>query len=332
MSTPTPWDSLRDLPAIQWLRERDIDLLICSELRLDGGPLQELLVGRWNGGAARLQGAWISHWDGNDETDIVALFRSGERTLALLIENKIDAEFQPAQPERYRNRAQRWRESSGPGWDVETVLLAPSGYFGHEGSEVFDRQLSYENVIQVLSQSQDQRTVFLANALQKGIESHRRGYLWEVDEVRTEVWRAFWEIATQETPRLRMRRPDEKPGRAGFINFWDADGVSSTETAGGVNIVYKFRNSPREPHCCVDIQFRSMREGALRAGVEGLLEPGMRVVQAGQSASIRVEVPFVDFDRMPGGQEDSIKEGLFAAERLRVFFIEKGLGKLVVPG
>lgn len=157
----------------------------------------------WKGGVARFGEAWVSRSDSRGETDIVVLFASDSGSLVLLIENKIGAEFQPRQPERYRERAERWKESGGAGWDVETVLLAPGAYFGNEGSDIFDRQLSYEAVIEVLSNSSDQRTRFLADMLKYGIESHREGYVPVHDEVTTQVWKAFWETAKDETPRLR---------------------------------------------------------------------------------------------------------------------------------
>ena len=123
---------------------RGIDLLICGELHFDGGPLQKLFAGGCNNGVSQFDGAWISHWDAGDETGIVASFKSDSGSLVLLIEDKIDAEFQPDQPELYRQRAHRWKECGPPGCDVETVMLAPAGYFENEGSEIFDRQVSYE--------------------------------------------------------------------------------------------------------------------------------------------------------------------------------------------
>ena len=93
---------------------------------------------------SQFDGAWVSHWDAGDETGIVASFKSDSGSLVLLIEDKIDAEFQPDQPELYRQRAHRWKECGPPGCDVETALLAPAGYFENEGSEIFDRQGSYE--------------------------------------------------------------------------------------------------------------------------------------------------------------------------------------------
>ena len=326
MPTSTPRDDLRNQPAVRWLRERDIDLLVCSELHLGGGPLQEILVGGLtNNGVARFDGAVVSHWDAGDETDIVASFQSDSGSLVLLIENKVDADFQPDQPQRYRERAQRWRNSSPPTCQVETVLLAPSGYFENEGSEIFDRQVSYEEVIDALAGSTDPRTLFLADALRNGIESHRHGYQPEQDEATTRAWGAFWELANEETPLLRMRKPGSKPSGAGFIEFLDAEGVSSAETKRRAKIIYKRR------HCNVDLQFANMSEAALRSAVEGLLEPDMAVVRAGKSASIRIGVPPVDFTKTPHGQEESIRAGLQAAERLRRWFVEKRLLEVVLP-
>ena len=116
---------------MSWLRERDVDLLLCSELHCAGGPLRNLFVGDWNDGIAEFDGAWVSYVDAEGEADLVAAFKSGAKSLILLIEDKIDAEFQPEQPERYRRRAQRWAAGSALGTKIESVLFAPADYLGN---------------------------------------------------------------------------------------------------------------------------------------------------------------------------------------------------------
>ena len=80
-------------------------------------------------------------------------------------------------------------------------------------------------------------------------KSIQQSIFWEaaiastVDMVVTEVWQALWQGAEEETPRLRMRRPGSMPSGAGFIYFYDADGVSRSETGGKAHIVYKFRGT-----------------------------------------------------------------------------------------
>ena len=318
-------DSLKNRPPMSWLRERDVDLLICSELHFPESPLHKLFRGSWNGGVGHLVGAWVSYQDSDGETDLLAAFTNGARYLVLLIENKIDADFQPAQPERYLARARRWREEMSPDADVETILLAPEEYFENHGSEVFDRLLSYEEVIASLVDSSDARTKYLANTLSDGIESHRLGYKPEHNEATTLVWAAIWELCNSLAPQLRMRRPESKPIGAGFIYFYNAEGVSATETSRRAFVVYK------PVHGNADLQFSNMREDSLREALGSLLDSGMAVAQAGKSASIRIKVPSVDFGRAPGEQEEAIRQGLLASERLRQFFIENRPLELILP-
>ena len=179
-------------------------------------------------------------------------------------------------------------------------------------------------VIEALVDSPDQGSRFLGDTLRNGIEVHRRGYVAVPDEVRTKVWNAFWKGCMEETPLLRMSNPGNKPARAGFIEFRDAEGLATPAIRQRVKIVYKYKGS----HCKVDLQFSEMSEADLGAALRGVLEPDMMVEKAGKSASVRVEVPLVDFDMMPEGQEDSIREGLYVAERLRLFFIDRRLGEL----
>ena len=277
MINSTPLDDLKNRIPMQWLRERDVDLLICSELHSEG-PLRDLFLGGWQGGEAEFYGAWVSYHDVDGESDIVASFKSGAKVFIAFIENKIDAEFQPDQPERYRARAKRWGDSISPAAEVETILLAPVEYFENEGSEVFDRQISYEDVIAAVSGSCDPRTQFLAETLINGIESNKRGYSPQRNEATTRVWSAIWNIANAEAPNLRREKPVSKPAGAGFIHFVSADGVSTAETRQRARIVYK------PSHGNVDLQFSNMIVGRLESEVSGVLVPEMTVARAAKSA------------------------------------------------
>ena len=319
MTIPSPLDNLRNRLPMSWLRERDVDLLLCSELHCDGGPLRALFVGDWNNGIAEFDGAWVSYVDSEGEADLVAAFKSGAKSLVLLIEDKIGAEFQPEQPERYHRRAQRWATDSLPGATVETVLFAPADYLGNDGSELFDRQISYEEVIAALSESFDPRTLFLAQTLKNGIESQRQGYKPLYDDAATQVWNAIWEIANAVTPQLRMRKPPRRTAGSSFIYFTDADGLATAEIRRRVKIVYK----PAQSAGNADLQFSNTPVETLRDAVGGALDADMSVAPAQKSASIRIEIPIVDFGESPEGQGEAIRQGLQAAERLRLFYIEK---------
>lgn len=318
MTNSTPLDDLRNRPPMQWLRERDIDLLICSELH-SPGPLRDLFLGGWNSSVAEFDGAWVSWQDDDGETDIVVSFKTDANELILLIENKIAAQFQPDQPERYRARAQRWQVSLSSQSEVQTVLLAPGEYSENEGSELFDRQINYEDVIAALSGSGDPRTQFIVQTLKNGIEYHERGYTPQHSEATTGVWSAIWDCANSEAPLLRMEKPISKPARSGFIYFRSAVGVSSSETQGRAVIVYK------PVHENADLQFSNTKVATLEDAAAGVLDSDMTIAEAGKSASIRLRIPKVDFDLPPDGQRDAIRQGVTAAERLRRLFIEKRL-------
>lgn len=303
---------------MQWLRERDIDLLVCSELQSDG-PLRELLLGEWNNGIAELDDAWVSVNDYDGETDIVVSFVSGGDYLVLLVEDKIGADFQPGQPERYRKRADRWGASLSPRSAVETVLLAPDEYFENEGCETFDRLLSYQEVIDALSGSSDPRSLFLARALENGIEYHEQGHRAQPSENMTQVWADVWEMANSLVPALHMKKPGGKPSKSSFVYFPDAHGVSKAETLGKATIVYKLR------HGNVDLQFGNTTVETLRNVIGDHLDEDMIFARANKSASVRIRVPSVDAEADSKEQEEALGEGLLAAERLRLFFIGKGL-------
>ena len=318
MTNATPLDDLKNRPPMQWLRERDIDLLICSELH-SPGPLRDLFLGGWNSGLAEFDGAWVSWQDVDGETDIVVSFKAGANALILLIEDKIAAQFQPGQPGRYRARAQRWQASLSSQSEVQTVLLAPGEYSEHEGSDLFDRQINYEDVIAALSGSGDPRTQFLVQTLKNGIESHKRGYTPQPNEATTRVWGAIWDCVNTEAPLLRMEKPISKPARAGFVYFDSAVGVSSTESRRRAVVVYK------PGHENVDLQFSNTQVATLEEAVASILDSDMTIAEAGKSASIRLKVHKVDFGLPPDDQRDAIRQGVTAAERLRRLFIENRL-------
>lgn len=310
-------DGLRERSSVGWLRERDIDLLLCAELHA-ASPLRNTMAAIWKDRRPTFEGAWISHTEFDGESDLVIQFRDDQSDLVLLVENKIAADFQPDQAARYRARAERWREISNA--DVRTVLVCPKDYLSRPSSEHFDACLAYEDIIDGLAQSNDARSRFLAKALADGIEAFRRGYIAVPDERVTSIWAAIWNIARSETPDLNMVRPEEKPGRSTWIYFRDATGFSDADRKRCAIVLKAERGQ-------ADLQFAAMSPGQLETILNGLLEPDMVVVKAAKSASARISVPIVDFGRDAIGQEEAIREGLRQAERLRILYVENQIGQ-----
>ena len=144
------------------------------------------------------------------------------------------------------------------------------------------------------------------------------------------MWNAFSDIAEEETPQLHMKREDSKPAGAGFIEFRGAEGVSRVvDVTHQVAIVYKCTSSS----CHVDIQFGNITRDTLDAEVHDLLGDGYDGLRkAGRSASIRLQAPFVNFDRRPEGQEAAIGEGLDAGGTAPTVFHQERIEGPRLPG
>ena len=310
------FDALKKRPAIGWLRERDIDLLLCLELSVDGS-LRQFLARACDVEVVGFEGAWVSHYDVDGEIDLVVAFGGPNARTILHIENKVAAVFQPEQQERYRMRAKRWHEGD-VNTKVRTVLLAPADYLNRSGSVLFDLRISYEELIDVLGKATDPRSLFLGEVLAQGVESYRQGYTAVPDRAVSDVWATFYKIARDEQPRLNLRMPPLKAKGAGFIRCPDAEGFSSSDRKRAVIILKKRRIG----ECHIDLQFTGVSDVDLTRAVSGLLECDMYVQRTAKSASVRIAVPPVDFGKSPLEQLGNIREWLRHAERLRRFFVD----------
>lgn len=297
-----------------WLRERDIDLLLCAELHARGG-VAALLASAVGAGGARLGGAWVSHAEVDGESDLVVEFLQGDERVVALVENKIAAAFQPGQGARYRARAGRLAAS---GARAVTVLLAPEAYFSRPGSAEFDVHLGYEALALAARQAGDPRSAFFADALEGGVLSYRRGYVAEPDQAVSDTWLACWEVASEVAPDLNFRRPGDKPGRSTWFYFREAGGMPA---GGGAVLVLKAERGQ------ADLQFSGVPAGRLEVAAP-LRDADMQVVPANKSASIRILVPAVDFTTGGVAGREALAEGLRACERLRAYFVEHGSGIL----
>lgn len=315
MTTPPrmPIEALHARAPVSWLRERDIDLLLCAELHAGGG-LKNLLARRVGYPGAKFSGAWVSHAEQDGESDLIAAFDTKDGLVLGLIENKIAAPFQPEQGQRYAERAQRWSASDGIA-RVVTVLIAPDGYMSRSGAEAFEVRILYEELSKALREEIDPRSEFLAKTMEDGVEALRRGYVMTPDVAVSGIWLACWKMSLESAPKLNFSEPSLKPGLSHWFYFRGAEGLSDLDWRRAV-VVYKAERGQ------VDLQFGGTSVTQLSQRSRGILQPSMKLVPAAKSASIRIIVPIVDFSRPPEDQRQEIIEGLAACEVLRSFFVE----------
>lgn len=164
--------------------------------------------------------------------------------MMVLLENKIDANLQPRQPERYRERAIRYVRE-GQCTACVTVLVAPQAYCGEKPQVLgFDHVIPYEDILEWfdraehLGRRRQTKIALLRRALARG----SAGWKLVPDETVTEFWRRYWALARTLAPEPGMPRPEVKPAASNFIYFKPAG------LANGVSLVHKL------PYGNVDIQ------------------------------------------------------------------------------
>lgn len=305
---------LREKQPISWIKERDVDLLICAELHANHA-LHQRFADEVGLTGCTFEGAWVSQMEVQGESDIVLCIRNDDGLHLILVEDKIAAEFQPNQADRYHQRAAHWTLEDGV-TSCSTMLLAPESYLHGATEQNFDATLSFEDIVQELESATDPRSLFTARTLKNGIEAARVGYQMVPDAQVTSIWHRYHALAKQHAPELRMEPPGERPSRSVWAYFRDAAGFEG-QLAGVVDLVHKANCGH------VDLRFGGTSPSELARLCAAFLATEMKVVKAGKSASIRIELPSkVDFEGGLSSQDEAILTGLRVAEQLRQFFVD----------
>jgi hypothetical protein len=306
--------------SISGVSERDIDLLFLEEFQSSPSFLkwfQDLVLGE-NSPNMDFISARRSVRYAFGEIDLeVVLAESSGKEVRFLIENKVNAGFQPQQAERYRESGNS-HVASKDGATYYTVLIAPKVYFGKDSStKGFDKALTYETIrdewfeqATELGERRKYKIALLESAIEKGTPDYQP----VEDAPVTVFWWDYWQTAKEMAPKLEMTKPTKKPSGAGFIYF-----RPRTVLPLGFDICHKFKKG------CVDLHIKGW--GKRLNEVDNLLRShlhhDMEIVPAGASAAIRLEVPSLDPGRPFSDQQLNARVGLEAAERMRLWYIEK---------
>ncbi|WP_164938050.1 PD-(D/E)XK nuclease family protein [Bradyrhizobium guangxiense] len=199
------------------LYERDIDVLIQEELLFNESVRYLFSKALKLPHPIQIDRCALSVSDSTGETDIYARFSCGELRGALLIENKIDAAFQPTQPERYRKRAALL--SSQLGVKVYCCLIAPAAYDVSRSGSSFDAVITYERIADAIATQADARSEHRAKLIQHAISLARRSYVAVPSDEVTHMWGRVYEIASASYPDLKMKPPGTKGSDSVWISF-----------------------------------------------------------------------------------------------------------------
>lgn len=282
--------------------ERDIDLLLmeefhasddfvswfCKELGIDG---------------VSPAGAWHSISDADGETDLLLRVRQGSRRIGILIENKINAPEQDAQGERYHLRGTRSLEA-GKFDEYRTVICAPERYLSALPSDrAYGHHCSYEQIASWFGAQEGRRASWRHKLMLEAIEQARRGYTMIVDADKTAFHLAYWKHLCRRHPCILMAQPKNRGSKSDWIILKGLDFPK------GVNMHHKFDQRRME------IGFQRRRIEEIYA-IKSEWPEDIFVVQKGKTASLSIDVPFIDMDKNFISQLAIVEQALAAAYRL----------------
>ncbi len=202
---------------ISWVSERDTDLLLVEAISSRPDFCDFLLESIWFSeymwwtlsfiGRSVTQSIW--------ESDVELLIEKDNNTLCVMIENKINASFQPQQDERYRLRGEN-RVAEWSCHEFHSILFAPEIYLEWY-SWWFNSVLSYESIINWYQSNEDAHTAYKIYLLQQAIWKAQVWYSMVADQPVTDFRKSYYALVCERYSKLNMDNPWNKPATSSFI-------------------------------------------------------------------------------------------------------------------
>lgn len=303
---------------INGVSEHDLDMAIAIGIH-NSRALRDFFLTRSGieSGGHDLDRVEVSVFDSAGETDVLLVVRLPSIGLiGLMIEDKIDANMQPCQAERYHLRGSRG--CSQEGWfRFVTMLCAPKLYIdNHRHEAKWGAYLDIESLIEFAEATEG--LGFLALICKQAIDRTSTRFR-NVSVEASAFWREYLALARTLLP--VGTRISGVPERVGLNTPWPKFMV------GGRMSARELQHKPQQG--VVDLTFPRYSCDQVKQIVRGQLMTDVRVVRTGQSAALRIEVPVVDHLKLFEEQEGRVLAALAAAERLD--YLDRRLGELASP-
>jgi len=268
--------------AISRFEERDIDVLLAEELRVNP-EFSRWFVHQGGGGfdcnhpAVRVD---VSVFEDGSEVDVVADFlnASGSK-FRLFVEDKITSKKMPEQLERYirraRNEADRGEIS---GWTIK--LFSPAAYWDR-GCPAEIQHVSFEDAATFLRRSSSDRRIayradFLSSAAVIRSQQQRDAHNAETQPYIKEFWDAVYDMLEDRFPGYFIHKT-QYPVESFF--------APTTHGLPAKLLRVDFKGHKGE----VDLAFKNCNARNLAAILAGLPEVPGRLVENQKSAAIRID-------------------------------------------
>ncbi|KKO44306.1 PD-(D/E)XK nuclease superfamily protein [Arsukibacterium ikkense] len=267
------------------ITERDVDLLILEEL-LVSACFSNWFTSEVFGQecAVNTVGAWHSVSDPLlGESDLVFKFtRNTGIQEAILIENKIDAGAQSEQGARYQQRGDKGLHK-GEWSNFKTCLLAPQRYL-ERNTELYDHEISYEQVINFFQTQSDMRSTYRASFLIEAVEKNRRGYQSVVCDSMTAFAASYLNYANINYPQLKPEMIKPRAAGHDWIHFYPLANQRDTV------IVHQIRGQ------MIKVMYRGQvnRFDEISSQFSDFSNHPLMIKRSGKSVTVATKAPYID--------------------------------------
>ena len=291
---------------IDHVLERDLDLVLMGAL-FASEPFRAFMLKSAVGWTERhsLVRTCVSEMADAGESDVLLVVDlEGADRLAVMIEDKISAPFQPEQANRYRQRGEQGIQDGR--WNrFTTCLCAPEGYLAEaRPMEEWCAYISLELISEWARQSNDRYDAFVAAICEEAV-AKRDAQVREKSPEATAFWEAYRRLASQLLPEVDITR---LPPLVSLASPWPRFGAAALPA--DVLLEHK----PQQGR--VDLTFVKSTLEALRRRLPTMLPFDVKLAKTGQSAALRIAVPRVDHLRPFNGQDEEVLSVFAAVERL----------------
>jgi len=291
---------------IESIQERDVDLILLEEFYTDTSFCQwfinELDLPAFDSEI----GVWRSISDfGLGETDLLFAYQSSLGSIAVLIENKLDASFQDEQYNRYLKRAVAYVESKK--YDNSfVVLIAPELYCNNQND--FEYFITYEKIAERFGSIGSKRNLFKKELLQIATEKLRRGYQPVNSDIVQRFWLNYWKLKEEKFPTLKMKKPVIVPHNSDWPMMTD-------NHLPKVQFYHKFTQGN------IDATFKGIPDREAEE-IKSILPENIKLVKHAKSYSLRINTPKIYRTSEFNIQKNNLIKGLSQIDYLRNWIVE----------
>lgn len=298
------------------VKEKEIDFLLAEEFA-SSPSFTDLFLSKIDDqstGRFTVNKVYRSHTDTYGESDLeVYLSSANGKTLILLIENKIAAQFQSDQLIRYKQRGDKYlRQGTCDAYKI--ILVAPQAYSDDFDSLDVDAIVFYEELKDWYNQSYENadRAKFKTSLLERALQKATQGYQLIEDETASKFWKDYWKVVNEVAPILNMPTPGKKPSGSSFIYFYPPDFPSR------FSLIHKFTYGN------IDLQIANVasKTGLVRQSLSSIITDQFTIQQAGKSAVIRKKAPVLDLNRTVESQLNKVTQSIHEVNKIYKWYLE----------